>query len=111
MNMREQFAAAVRSCPDLPAVVRDAVKAVGNVEASVFDRTYLEFLGEQIQLNARGDAWSARLRRRRDGLAQWCDRELIDGTIVVNVDDYWIKVDPKTGKVVYWEHYPDSREA
>ena len=81
MNMREQFAAALRSCPDLPAVVRD------------------------------GDAWSARLRKRRDGLAQWCDRELIDGTIAIDADDYWIKVDPQTGKVVYWEHYPDIREA
>ncbi len=75
------------------------------MEESCFDSTYLDFLDEQIELNARGDEWSDRLRRRRSGLADWCDYPLLYGRIVVGPDEYTIKINRATRSVVYWEEY------
>ena len=109
MNQFDTFIHAVRNCVALPECVRDSAQSVAGIETSSFDVTYLEFLDQQIELNARGDEWSQRLRSRRSGLADWCDIPLIDGRITVDTDFYTIKVDPKTQSVVYWEHYADSR--
>ena len=99
-----------RCSSQLPESVCDAAATVSALEESTFDSTYLEFLDEQIQLNARGDACSNRLRRRREGLAGWCDRQLIDGTVVVDANEFWVKVDPQTNEIVYWEEYANQRE-
>ncbi|MDB2687123.1 hypothetical protein N9Y42_07905 [Mariniblastus sp.] len=109
MNQLDTFVAAVRNCLALPECVRNSAASVAGIRTSSFDVTYLEFLDEQIELNARGDEWSDRLRGRRAGLADWCDTSLIDGSITVDADEYTIKVDPKTQSVIYWEHYPDWR--
>lgn len=105
MSDREDFIASVHRCTDLPQSARDAAPTVQGLRASVFDSTYLEFLDEQIELNARGDDWSARLRRRRTALTDWCGRSLLDGRIAVGVDEYTVKVDRETQTVVYWERY------
>ena len=110
MSIREDFIAAVRNCSDLPQSVRDAAATAQGLEERCFDSTYLDFLDQQIELNARGDEWSDRLRRRRSGLADWCDRPLLDGGIVVGPYDYWIKVDRVTQSVVYWEEYAGWHE-
>ena len=109
MNQFDTFIDAVRNCVALPECVRESAPSAARVETSSFDVTYLEFLDEQVDLNARGDQWSQRLRARRSGLADWCDVPLIRGQITVDTDDYWIKVDPKTKSVVYWEHNADCR--
>ena len=107
MSIRDVFITAVRRCPNLPESARDAGAVVEGIEETIFDATYLDFLDEQIQLNARGDAWSDRLRRRRAGLADWCDRPLIFGRVLVDADEYCVRVDPQTNEVVYWEVYAD----
>ena len=84
MNQRDAFTVAVHNCAKLPKFVRNAASSVVEIETSTFDVTYLEFLDEQVELNARGDEWSQRLRLRRSGLADWCDVPLIKGRI--NVD-------------------------
>ena len=105
MSICDEFIAAVRDCSDLPQSVRDAAATAQGLEESCIDSTYLDFLDEQIELNARGDEWSDRLRRRRSGLADWCDYPLLDGRIVVGPDEYAFKVDRVTQSVVYWEEY------
>ncbi len=109
MNQFETFTNAVRTCDALPERVRESARSVVGIETSSFDATYLEFLDQQIQLNARGDAWSQRLRTRFAGLVAWCGIPLIGGRIKLDNDDYIIKVEPNTGSVVYWEHYADCR--
>lgn len=109
VSQLDTFINAVRNCGALPECVRQSAQSASGVETTSFDSTYLEFLDEQIELNARGDAWSQRLRSRRAGLSEWCDSPLINGRISVNSDDYAVKVDPKTQTVVYWEHYADCR--
>ena len=93
MNQRDTFINAVHNCAVLPELVRNAASSVVGIETSTFDKTYLEFLEQQVELNARGDEWSQRLRLRRSGLADWCDVQLINGRIKVDTDDYAIKVD------------------
>lgn len=109
MNQFDIFTSAVRNCDALPDCVRESAESVVEIETSSFDVTYLEFLDEQIELNARGDAWSQRLRTRRAGLADWIGVPLIGGRITLDNDDYTIKVDPSTQSVVYWEHYAGIR--
>lgn len=106
MSIRDDFIAAIRNCPDLPHAVRAAAATVQSLEETCFDSTYLDFLDEQIELNARGDEWSERLCRRRTVLTEWCDRPLLTGIILAGPNGYWIKVDRETQSVVYWEEYP-----
>jgi hypothetical protein len=110
MSIRQDFIAAVRNCSDLPQSVRVAAATAQGLEETCFDSTYLDFLDEQIELNARGDEWSDRLRRRRFGLADWCDHPLLCGRIVVGPDDYTIEVDRVTQSVVYWEEHAGWHE-
>lgn len=109
MSIRDILIHAVSECDDLPPQVRDSALPVVGVEESSFDSTYLDFLSQQIELNARGDEWSQRLRDRMLGLARWCDATLINGRIEVGMDDYTIYVDPESQSVVYWERYSDIR--
>ncbi|QDS98086.1 hypothetical protein [Adhaeretor mobilis] len=111
MNPKNVFIAAVSKCAELPVAVRKSAATVQGIRTSTFDASYLEFLDTQIELNARGDQWSDCLRRRREGLAPWCDVPLIDGTIAVGVDDYTVEVDPQTYEVVYWEKYEGMRDS
>ena len=109
MSIRAVFIDAIRECKNIPLSVRDAAATVLGVRQSTFDSSYLIFLDEQIELNARGEEWSQRLRKRKSGLAQWCDVPLIDGKVEVGTDDYSVYVDPESQSVVYWEHYADVR--
>lgn len=111
MGNLDDFIASVNKCTDLPQSVRDAASTVQGLEEHSFDTSYLEFLDEQIELNARGDEWSDRLRRRRSGLAEWCGRPLLNGKIAVGVDDYTVNVDRQTRSVVYWEKYEGGHDS
>ena len=66
-------------------------------------RTENEFLDEQIRLSPRGPEWTVILRRRREGLRSFCLVPLISGHIRTGHFDTWVKIDPKTHTVVFWE--------
>ena len=103
MKPDELFIEAVRGCQDLPADVRSHVADARGVEESCFDESYIQFLDEQIHLSPRGPEWTAILRRRREGLHSFCSVPLVSGHIRVGLFDTWIKIDPKTRAVVFWE--------
>ena len=105
MSIRQTFIEAVERCEELPAKLKEIVSSPLAVEESRFDQSYLEFLDQQIELNARGNEWTNRLRHRREGLAAMCDTDLISGRYALEDDEYWMKVDPALSKVVYWEVY------
>ena len=85
--------------------MRLAVPTTQSLEEHSFDESYIAFLDDQIALNARGDAWTERLRQRRARLFAYCHRTLIRGRIVVDDREWSIEVDPEAGKVVHWETY------
>jgi hypothetical protein len=111
--MRTRFIAAVRAGAGLPAALRNHAEKVVEVDESSFDDTYLQFLDEQIELSPRGPAWTERLKRRRDGLSRLCNVPMLDGCVFVEESntEYWVKVDPKSDLVVYWEEYVNARSA
>lgn len=73
------------------------------VNTSVFDESYIEFLDRMIQIGLRGPKWTALLGRRRAALLPYCGVELLNGHVQVGDVRFWVKVDPKTVKVIYWE--------
>jgi hypothetical protein len=103
-DTKATFLLAIRSSPDLPAEAKSNEVEVRGLEISSFDRTYMEFLDSQIDVCPRGPEWNEILKSRREALETYCDRELIDGRIVAGNTSYWVKVDPVSHKVVYWEH-------
>ena len=103
MKPGELFIEVVRGCQDLPAEVRNHAADASGVKESCFDESYLQFLDEQIQLSPRGPEWAVILRRRRESLRPFCGVPLVDGHIRVGGLDTWVKIDPKTRAVVFWE--------
>jgi hypothetical protein len=103
MESTKLFIEVVRASHDLPMEVRSLANEARGVEESSFDDSYIQFLDEQIRLEARGPKWTAILRRRRKGLSSFCGVLLVSGHIRSGRFDTWIKIDPKNGVVVYWE--------
>jgi hypothetical protein len=112
-ELRQAFVAALQAASDLPRALRDNAQSVAGLEIGQFDRSYLEFLDAQISLSPRGPEWTQRLIHRRAGLRQFCDVPLIDGRVYIasTNTEYWVKVDPATGSVAYWEEYLEARSA
>ena len=103
MKSVELFIEVVRGCQDLPAEVRSCAADARGVEEACFDETYIQFLDEQIHLSPRGPEWTEILRRRREGLRSFCSVPLVSGHIRVGRFDTWVKIDPNTRAVVFWE--------
>jgi hypothetical protein len=108
-DLRKLFVEAVWASHELPLPLREHATEVVGLDVSQFDWTYLAFLDEQIALSPRGPEWTARLMRRRAGLASFCDLPLLNGRVLAGSTEYTVKVDPATKAVVYWEEYSDAR--
>ena len=107
-ELRAVCVEAVSACGDLPLAAKENKEAVGSVEISCFDQSYLEFLDRQIALEHRGREWSDRLKTRRGNLAPHVGRELASCRLRFGAEDYWIKIDPIEGSVVHWEVYDET---
>ena len=107
-ELRAICAKAVGECVEMDNKVRENKHAVGLIELSRFDESYLEFLSGQIEVEPRGPKWSAMLKVRRKNLSPYVNRELAHCRIQSGVDDYSIYVEPLSGKVIHWEHYDNS---
>lgn len=61
-NVEELRAICVKvgECDEMDPKVRENKHAVGLIEPSSFDESYLDFLSGQIELEPRGPEWSAR---------------------------------------------------
>jgi len=102
-SLEKIFARAAHQTPDLPTWVHENVGAVKDLKQKVLDRTYLEFLDEQIKLEARGPEWSRVLQKRRAALDGYCGKNLLSGTVSLGNQFCFIKIDLKSGKTLYWE--------
>lgn len=108
---KDLFVEVLRGANGLPEELRSRASDVRGGEDSCFDESYIAFLDEQIQLSPRGPEWTERLKRRRTGLAPFCGVRLIDGHVRVGASDFWVKIDPRTRQVVYWEEHRDEHRA
>ena len=99
---------AVGECDEMDTKVRENKHAVGSIEPSRFDESYLDFLSGQIALEPRGPEWSARLKVRRKNLSPYVNRELAHCRFQSGAEDYSIYVEPLSGQVIHWERYDNS---
>jgi hypothetical protein len=104
-ELRSICVEAVRKCTDFSPKVREQSEAVGSVEIHSFDQSYIQFLEEQIELEARGPEWTELLKRRKVNLENYADRELARCRLFMGEYDYSIDVDPISRTVIHWEDY------
>lgn len=105
MNFKALFVEVVRGTESLPGSLREHADAVRDLEESRFDKSYIEFLDEQIRLSPRGPEWTERLKRRRAALLSFCDVTLLRGSVRVGEIDFTVQINPKTRTVIHWEQY------
>ena len=110
MKPEEIFKSAILDS-SIPEAIKNHVNKARAIESHTFDHTYLEFLDEQIRLNARGNDWSQRLQVRRNHLEGYVDIELITGRIDLPNGDASVEIDPRSSSVVHWETYEYSAGA
>jgi hypothetical protein len=105
MSYKALFTQTVRAAQTLPASLRDHADDVTALEEHRFNRSYIEFLDEQIRLSPRGPEWTERLKHRRADLLPFCDATLLRGRVRVGEADFTVEIDPKTRAVIHWEQY------
>ena len=72
-------------------------------EQKTVTESYLDFLKEQISLNARGEEWTAILRRRLNALDPFKGRELIQVSFAKGKNQCFVRVEPTSLNIVHWE--------
>ena len=85
---------AVGQCDEMDPKVRENKNAVGLIEPSRFDESYLDFLNGQIEMAPRGPEWAARLKVRKKNLSPYVNQELAHCRFRFGAEDYSIYVDP-----------------
>jgi hypothetical protein len=102
-NRIAKFSEAVMATSGLPVWVRDNVGSARGLEEKNLDRSYLDFLDDQILLASRGPEWTQVLQKRRAALANYCGKNLMSGIVSHGKRNCFIKVDPESKKILYWE--------
>lgn len=100
---KDIFIEAVQAAHSLPLAVRKQAAAVQDLERRVFDKSYLDFLREQIAREARGPEWTAILTQRLAALSPFRDASTLAGSIVIATGHYRIRVDPQSRQVIHHE--------
>jgi hypothetical protein len=81
----------------------DGEVARPHLEEQLVRQDYLEFLKEQIQLNARGAEWTALLQRRLDALRPFVGKNVQVVTIYRKPEVVRLRIDSRTGRVFHFE--------
>lgn len=100
--------------PDLPDSVMGLLKqpiieaeSLGEVkcEEQQVEQSYLDFLQEQIDVNARGDEWSSLLKQRYQALKPYLGTKV--GFLSFTSPDWslWIRFEPSTFQIVWIEYF------
>ena len=77
--------------------------AVPTVEQKAVAPDYLDFLREQIELNARGPEWSEVLRRRLTALEPFVGKQLLVATFHCKPHSATLRINPETKALVHVE--------
>jgi hypothetical protein len=102
---------AIRGCSELPPRVRERSDYIRNFEWSEFDQTYLDFLDEQISLEARGPTWSERLLQRKQNCIALVDTKHLNCCLEDDGLIWHFKITPDPPKVIHFEHYSYGTES
>jgi hypothetical protein len=105
MNSKTLFIETVRTNENLPALLRKHANDVRHLEEHQFDKSYIEFLDEQIRLSPRGPEWTECLKCRRAALSPFCDVMLLRGMVKVEDADFTVEIHPEKRIVIHWEEY------
>ncbi len=97
------FIKAVQESDSLPSAVRKSALSIDHIAPSIFDQSYLEFIDEQIGLEARGEEWTALLKARRAALTPYRDLPTLFGFIPAAGGLWSVRVDPASGRVIHAE--------
>jgi hypothetical protein len=81
------------------------VEDVAALEEHRFDKSYIDFLDEQIGLCPRGPEWNDLLKRRRAALFPYCGALLVRGYVRTGDVDFTVEIDPSAKAVIHWEEY------
>jgi hypothetical protein len=106
-----QFTQIVLAASELPKWVHDSIGNARGVEQHVLNQSYLKFLEEQIKLSPRGPKWAEELQKRLDALTPCRGKMLLSGTVVAGSDNCYLKMDPESKRVLYWEIYTVKKSA
>jgi len=87
----------------MPEEIRKVLERADDFEYRIFDSSYLQFLDEQIDLNARGAEWTKLMTARRRNLSEYAGIELLNASSETTSGHYSAKIDPRSGVVVHWE--------
>ena len=110
MNELALFIEAVGRSKDLPDELRTRAGQVKALSQTSYDQSFLDLLDTQIKSSSRGPEWTKTLQQRRDALLPFCNKTLLKGRLEIGKDAYWVKVDPQTQTVIYWERYENWSE-
>ncbi len=77
--------------------------AVPTVEQKAVAPDYLDFLREQIELNARGPEWSDVLRQRLAALEPFVGKQLLVATFYCKPHSATVRINPQTNALVHVE--------
>jgi hypothetical protein len=100
------FIKAVQEADALPPAVREGVQSIDFVSPSTFDQSYLEFIDEQIALEARGAEFLKLLKARRAALTPYRDLPTLVGFVPTEEGLWSIRVDPAKRVVIHSEPAP-----
>lgn len=75
------------------------------IEVKVVAKDYLDFLHEQIRLNARGPEWTELLQRRLDALQPFLGKLVITANFYQKPHSVTLRVTPETGELVNAEFF------
>jgi hypothetical protein len=73
------------------------------VEQKAMTADYLDFLREQIELNARGSEWSTVLKNRLTALQPFVGKKLIVGSFYCKPHSATVRINPESNAVVLVE--------
>lgn len=105
--LKEQTGLTWEAASGLPIVdaTSDGQHALPTVEEKVVAPDYLDFLREQIGLNARGPEWSAVLKNRLTALEPFVGRPLMMATFHSKPHLAMLRIRPDTKEVIHMEIY------
>jgi hypothetical protein len=105
MNELELFIEALDRAAKLPDELKTNADQVKALSRTSYDQSFIDLLDTQIKSSSRGPEWTKILQQRRDALLPYCNKTLLKGRLEIGKDAYWVKVEPETQTVVYWERY------
>lgn len=80
-----------------------------NIEYKILDASYIEFLDQQIELEARGPEWNEILKKRVSALRPFVGKTVVTAQLLFEDNSLTIKIDPEEKNIINIEENTNSR--